>query len=396
MSVTTDGRTGLRVPRVLGRLGRRGRGPLVVVTAGLHGNEPSGIQAARRVLDRLAGDASALRGELLVAAGNLPALERGVRFVDRDLNRLWSGERVAALRRGEIAEPTVEDEEMLALLDVIEPSIDAALSEGRRVVHVDLHTSSAGGCPFVTCADTLRNRGVALGVPAPLILGLEEQIDGSLIEYVGDKGAVSIASEAGQHDLPSSVDHHEAVLWHVLARARLLGRARPAELDAMRELLERASRGVDRVIEVRLRHRIRAEDRFRMEPGFRNFQRVEPGRLLATDVAGEILAREAGIVLLPLYQGLGEDGFFLGRAVHGRWLALSALLRRLHLSAALTALPGVRREPARNGLIAVSTTDSALERLPLELFYLLGFRKIRRRGARVVITRRRWDLASSW
>jgi len=45
---------------------------------------------------------------------------------------------------------------------------------------------------------------------------------------------------------------------------------------------------------------------------------VRAGTLLARDKAGEIRAREDGIVVMPLYQGQGEDGFFLGRAVAGQ------------------------------------------------------------------------------
>ena len=43
------------------------------------------------------------------------------------------------------------------------------------------------------------------------------------------------------------------------------------------------------------------------------------------------LAREAGHVLLPLYQGKGNDGFFMAREVKALWLHVSAILRRLRL-----------------------------------------------------------------
>jgi succinylglutamate desuccinylase len=52
-----------------------------------------------------------------------------------------------------------------------------------------------------------------------------------------------------------------------------------------------------------------------MEPGFRNFQSVSAGKLLARDHHGEVRAPLSGILLLPLYQAQGEDGFFLIREV---------------------------------------------------------------------------------
>jgi succinylglutamate desuccinylase len=63
------------------------------------------------------------------------------------------------------------------------------------------------------------------------------------------------------------------------------------------------------------RHGIRPEDQFRMEPGFSNIEPIEAGQLLARDRSGEIRAREKGILFMPLYQGLGDDGFFTGRAL---------------------------------------------------------------------------------
>lgn len=380
----------------LGSHGEPGRGPLVVVTAALHGNEPTGVEAAERILRTLRDQRPRFRGELLVAIGNPPALEAGVRFLDRDLNRLWDRERVEALRRGDPSvSPTSEDAQMLGLLDLVEPRIDRALRAGRRVFHVDLHTSSADGCPFVTCGDTLRNRAFATGIPAPLILGLEEQIDGSLIEFLGDKGVVTLASEAGQHDLPSSVDHHESVLWFALVQAGCISRRAVHDLDSHEAGLRRASAGIDRIIEVHHRHRIRPEDRFRMEPGYVNFQRVYEGDLLARDVRGEIHADADGVVLLPLYQGLGEDGFFFGRRVRGWWLKLSWLVRRLRLTPLLARVPGARSEPVA-GRIAFSVPLEERRALPLETLYLLGFRKIRERDGRVIVSRRRWDLSAPW
>lgn len=70
----------------LGRLAGPGGGALVIAVGGLHGNEPSGVRALTRILDRLAPHSEALRGEFLAFAGNLDALRAGERFIDRDLN----------------------------------------------------------------------------------------------------------------------------------------------------------------------------------------------------------------------------------------------------------------------------------------------------------------------
>jgi len=69
------------------------------------------------------------------------------------------------------------------------------------------------------------------------------------------------------------------------------------------------------MIEVALRHPVRPEHAFRMEPGFANIQRTPAGTVLARDRTGDICAPFDGIVLLPLYQPDGSDGFFYGRTL---------------------------------------------------------------------------------
>ncbi len=63
-------------------------------------------------------------------------------------------------------------------------------------------------------------------------------------------------------------------------------------------------------------HRIRAGDAFQMLPNFKNFQAVRKGQALARDIHGWILAPEDGLILMPLYQKQGSDGFFLVKEVY--------------------------------------------------------------------------------
>ena len=56
-------------------------GPTIVVVGGIHGNEPSGVHAARRVIERLAREPPPLRGELIALAGNRRALGRNCRYI---------------------------------------------------------------------------------------------------------------------------------------------------------------------------------------------------------------------------------------------------------------------------------------------------------------------------
>ncbi|MDT8341995.1 MAG: succinylglutamate desuccinylase/aspartoacylase family protein, partial [Longimicrobiales bacterium] len=165
-------RTGEGVRRVLGDFGSEDGAATLVVVAGLHGNEPAGVLAAQRVARTLAEGARTLQGRLLLLAGNLPALRKGVRYLDRDLNRAWTEARVRALRNGQGAgaSAAAEDGEQRELLRILEGVVRGARAP---VCILDLHTTSGAGAAFTTVADTLPNRALALRLPVPVVLGLE-------------------------------------------------------------------------------------------------------------------------------------------------------------------------------------------------------------------------------
>ena len=374
--------------RILARLVGQSAGPTLVAVTGIHGNEPAGLAAAERIVAWLERERPELSGELVFLAGNLQALERKQRFIDVDLNRQWTPAKLAELAAGTAADGApVERFEQRALLAALREAAERA----RGPLHfIDLHTSSATGPPFLTVGDTLRNRRFARSIPLPLILGLEEQVDGALLELLNNYGFVTLGVEAGRHDDPRSIDCHEAVLWLALVATGLLSAAHAPELEPYRARLREASRNVPPVIEVWHRHPIADTDRFRMREGFVNFMPIRRGELLADDRRGSVRAPADGLILFPLYQGQGEDGFFLARAVHPFWLSVSALLRKLRGDVLVRYLPGVRTDPTDSAVLIVDTRVARL--VPLEIFHLLGFRKVRQVGASLVVSRRRYDL----
>ena len=295
--------------RVIGRIAAPAPGASVVVGAGIHGNEPAGIHAAERVLAALSSGAVDVRGgELVVLAGNVAALRRGERYLARDMNRGWTDARLARLRRGDAQD--AEDREQMELL----AALDAVAGRARGPVHLaDLHTSSAAGVPFVLFRASEEQRAFVSAFPIPVISGIVEQVEGVLSEHACARGFIAFSVEGGQHDAPESCDSLEAILWITLRRAGIVGAC--DEVDNAERVLRSMRGDLPGAVEVIARHAITQEDAFVMERGFRNIDRVKKGDLLAHDRSGEVRAHEDGVVVLPLYQKLGNDGFFWGREV---------------------------------------------------------------------------------
>lgn len=279
-----------------------------------------------------------LCGDVVMLAGNLGALERNRRFLDHDLNRGWSAERLAALRGGPAGETLgrpsdgapdgppdrppgrppgrpldLEDREQLELGEAIEQAVTAARGPAYLI---DLHATSAEGIPFALCRDQPHARRFAAAFPVTLVLGLIEALSGTLVGYYGSR-LTAVVVEGGQNAREETARNHEAVLWLALVAAGILAESAVPMLPAYREALTRTRGDLPAALSVHHRHAITAGDAFRMEPGFANIQRVRADQVLAHDRRGPIRAPGAGFLLMPLYQPMGDDGFFLGRESAG-------------------------------------------------------------------------------
>ncbi len=365
--------------RVLGRFGGTEDGPLVITIAGLHGNEPAGVAASRRVLAALQRQAPRFRGQYLALSGNIPALCAGKRYVDEDLNRIWLPERID--RHAKTMRPrTHEERQQQELLAEIRKALHPANAD---VYFLDLHSTSAAGSAFSVFADTLHNRRLASLLPCPMVLGLEEHLRGTLLNYINELGYAAVGFEGGQNDAPATIDMHEAGIWQTLAAVGCID-ARNIPGRETPRLADPRSRPLPRIVEIRYRHEIRAGEAFRMEPGFRNLDTVRRGDLLARDVHGEIRAVATGFILMPLYQTQGDDGFFLVGRIRPFWLAVSAWLRALRADELVRFLPGVTRRGKETLIVDPRIARWAI----VQVFHLLGFRRQRPEGRMLVFTRR--------
>jgi succinylglutamate desuccinylase len=356
-----------------------------MVVGSIHGNEPAGTEALERVVARLRRENLFARGDFLALVGNVRALESGARYVDEDLNRRWSKDALDRLREGLVDEAS-EDKERKELHGEMERSFASARGP---VVVLDLHTTSGEGKPFAVFADTLRSRRFARRFPVPAILGFEENLEGTLADYVALLGHVAVAFEGGQHRDPASIANLEAVIWVALAELQMVD-PEAAGVEAERARLRRATDGVPAILEVIYRHAIIPRDRFQMRPGFRSFEKVVSGQVIAQDVEGSVAVPSDGFLLMPLYQKLGDDGFFIARRVRSFWLGLSAVLRTVHAGRVAHWLPGVSR--LRGDPHALSVNRRVARWYPLPILHLLGFRLRGEEGDRLLVERRAHDL----
>jgi len=298
------------------------RGPLLLVLGSIHGNEPAGTIALQELFLMLRKEPEKnpgfnFRGKLIGIRGNLRAIKKNQRFIHKDLNRQWTPENIRRVTSDPVASLDSEDQELQELIDCI--STEIANYQPEEIILLDLHTTTAYGGIFTVVSDDPRSISLGLGMHAPVIRGLLNGISGTSLHYFNTKNlgirTTALCFESGQHNEPMAVTRAVSALVSFL---RATGSVQPEDVEHRHNLLLKThAKNLPAITELVTVHSIKPGDNFIMQPGYSNFQKIKEGILLATDKNGNILAPCDGMILMPLYQPQGEDGFFIVKEIKG-------------------------------------------------------------------------------
>lgn len=362
----------ISVNRIIANLKGKQDGPTLIFVGGIHGNEPAGVFALKRVSEFLSTEKIEIKGNIICIAGNLRALKKGVRYHKEDLNRVWTKERIDHLPESvenitheEVAEQIEIYEELQRILD----------DNSGPFYFFDIHTTSSETLPFLTVNDSLLNRAFTLQYPLPMILGIEEYLTGPILSYINELGYVAFGFEAGQHDDLSSIENAEAFCYLSMVFTGALDKE-SIDFQHYYDLLAKTSGDIKNVFEIYFRYLIKNGEKFEMEPGFFNFQRVSKNQLVAISNGKEVRAKTNGRIFMPLYQSQGVDGFFAIRRIKNSFLKLSEKLRKLRADRILTWLPGIKWLDAEKSTLLVNKRIARF--LAKDILHLFGYRQIYR------------------
>jgi len=279
-------------------------GTTLLVVGGMHGNEPAGLVAGRRVVEHLKRTDKELRGSLVVMTGNRKALAKNRRYLDRDMNRRWSRAHLERVKSRHHHELSREDREQLTLADLFEQIVDETSGD---VLYLDLHSTSGEAHPFAVIIENEGNQAAADALSVPVIVDLDVFIDSPSMTWFVERGITALGIEGGVHEGADTIDHLERTIWESLVYAGCIDEI-PASVTVDRC---DAHDGEARTFRVRYRQAVVPGTGFEMAPGFPSFRPVSEGEVLASNNTGPIRSPLSGYIFLPRYQDQGEDGFFL-------------------------------------------------------------------------------------
>lgn len=187
-------------------------GPQLLITALVHGNEPAGAVALDRLLSQRLLPA---RGRLTLAFANVeayarfdPALPRASRWVEEDMNRVWSPDildtsaRSADVARAAALRPFVEQADYL----------------------LDLHTTQHPNEPLVLAGPLERSRELArmTGLADLVVVDRGHAQGARMRDYGGfadpDAAKTALLIECGQHWAASSAEVAYAACIRMMQR----------------------------------------------------------------------------------------------------------------------------------------------------------------------------------
>ena len=302
--------------RVIGKFRGDQPGKLFLCVAGIHSNERTGIIALQRVFASLEEHKPSFAGRMIAVAGNLTAIKENTRYIDIDLNRIWNKEQIDEINKTELEDLDCnEHREMKALMKQLDTF--TFVDTPRNIVFVDLHNTSAAEGMFTFTFEGETNYEVASALHIPIITGLDKSLQGTAVEFFAKRGYCSLAFEGGPLGDPKSIDIHEAGIWMLLEASGCMAKDNIPNYESHKELMRSSTGDAPEVVDLVYVHNIKEEDNFKMNPGYRNFQRIEEGEVLGQDVNGDVKASHAGYIMMPLYQKQGDEGFFITQDPQG-------------------------------------------------------------------------------
>ncbi len=198
-------------------------GPHILLTGRIHGNEPCGEMALKRLIEKLSThDLELQSGQVtIIPCCNPPATLANKRFIDVNLNRIFSHNLVRD--HIEAAEAPLATE-IMAHIDACD-------------MVVDLHSFTEDMPPVVICVDDQNDQSRALAQAcaikriesdSPLISAPHTQL---LLHYARHNHKPAILVEAGQHDDPQSVEVAFQAVMNILSLRDMVDAPKPEPMN---------------------------------------------------------------------------------------------------------------------------------------------------------------------
>ncbi len=256
-------------------------GASAAIIVGVHGDETCGHEALKEIWGKL----DITHGKVTFLIGNPKAIERGVRMIDTNLNRMFKPD----------AELTDEEKssyeygrsrEMMAYLD-------------KADILLDIHSFRAGqDFSFVIAEPSVND--IAQAFPFPMISrGWDKVEPGSTEYYLNKQGKRGLCIECGLNGSKEALERAKQAIFIFLTKT--------GNIEAM----EMPPETPKETNEVKYTYITKAG--FVPVKDFANFESISQGDIIGHDEGEQIVARQDGFILFCQARNMpGVEAFLVG------------------------------------------------------------------------------------
>jgi succinylglutamate desuccinylase len=264
--------------------------PYIGVGGSMHGNEPCGADAIRRIASAFEnGELEPAKGTIFLIHANPEATSQGRRHTPEgeDLNRLWDFEFAQTLREEAWG---YEHHRVLDLKEVL----------GELDVFLDLHSAGIATPPFGVSNGEAQIDDIAKQVGISYLVqswyGLADKV---IIGFLKLAGIPALSVECGSHDDPDIAETAYCIAMNFLRVTKAIDDGNPTNGSQVRTV---------HVVETITK----PSEEFGFGAPWTGFQQLEPGALVGRDRVTEIrVSRPCYAVLPNVDVEVGEDVIYL-------------------------------------------------------------------------------------
>lgn len=256
-------------------------GPSVAIFVGVHGNETAGVFALNKILPEL----EISRGTLYIAYANPPAIEKNVRMLNKNLNRCFFKENLGT-------DPEdIRARELMKVLDKCDALLD---------IHMFYDDD---GAPFVICEDNALELAVFFDVDT-ISTNWTVVEPGAADGYMYTNGKIGVCVECGP--ISKAFEYTSFAERAILQFLKYFAMSnKVVEFSLSKKIIIEAKFAV-----------LKTPHNFELTKGFKNFDKLVAGQLIAKDSNKEFIARHGECIIFPHYEArIGEEAFIIGKVI---------------------------------------------------------------------------------
>lgn len=294
------------IERIIGNIETVGD-TLLFCIGSLHGNESAGYKGLKEVFAQIDKFNIDIKGQFTAILGNREAYKQNKRYLDKDLNRAWTENRVnnAVLKNDKSISEYQEVREILEIVDQFDTK------KYKRIVFMDLHTTSSRNGVFLVASLDL-DKNLLESLKSPIIYGLNEALGGTAIQYFKKRGYEAFVFEGGTIGDEQAVFNMVDAIWKILVQLEMVNpKDVPAGVCEHSKLGYLIENNIPQNLHLSYIHHISAWEEYQTVPSLSNFNWVDEGDILAHNRNGSVKSPQSGYLLMPLYQSEGDDGYFI-------------------------------------------------------------------------------------